>query len=102
MLQRLDKYIYKYIYQEIDCLYTLFKNRFQSSIVASSGEVFIQLSRAGQRNSRWIGAENKPSIAKKRLILKKFNIPYLCSNQKLASTQIHVSAFLERIRKVQK
>ena len=43
ILQRLDKYIY--IYQEIDRLYTLFKHRFHSSFVTSSGEVFNQLNR---------------------------------------------------------
>ena len=41
ILQRLDKY--QYIYQEIDCLYTLYKHRFFSSIVTSSGEVSISL-----------------------------------------------------------
>ena len=69
--QRLDKYVYIYIYQEIECLYTLFKHRFYSSIVTSSGEVFNQLRRAVQHNLRWRGAEKMPSIAKKRLIRKK-------------------------------
>ena len=41
------------------------------------------------------------SVAKKRLLLKKFKRHYLCSNQKLASTQTAGSAFLERVRKVQ-
>ena len=99
IFQRLDKYVY--IYQEIDCLYTLFKHRFYSSIVTSSGEVFNQLRRAVQHNLRWRGAEKMPSIAKKRLIRKKFKRHYLCSNQKLASTQTLASAFLDRIRKIQ-
>ena len=42
-----------------------------------------------------------PSVAKKRLLRKKFKRHYLCSNQKLASTQTIGSAFLERVRKVQ-
>ena len=41
-----------------------------------------------------------PSVAKKRLFLKKFNCHYLCSNQKLASTQTIGSVFLEKVRKV--
>ena len=41
------------------------------------------------------------SIAKKRLIRKKFKRHYLCSNQKPASTQTLGSAFLDRIRKIQ-
>ena len=48
ILQRLDKYVYTY--QENDCLYTLFKHRFHSSIqIPSSGEVFNHLSRAVQQ-----------------------------------------------------
>ena len=97
--QRLDKYVY--IYQEIDCLYTLFKHRFYSSFVTSSGEMFNQLSRAVQHNLRWKGAKKMPGTAKKRLIRKNFYRPYLCSNQKLASTQTLGSAFLDRIRKIQ-
>ena len=52
ILQRLDKY--NYIYQEIDCLYTLFKHIFHSSFVTSSGsgEVFNQLNRAVHHNLR--------------------------------------------------
>ena len=50
VLQRLDKLLY--IYQEKDCFYTLFKHRFCSSIVTSSGEMFNQLSRAVQQNLR--------------------------------------------------
>ena len=42
-----------------------------------------------------------PSVAKKRLLRKKFKCHYLCSNKKLASTQTIGSAFLERVRKVQ-
>ena len=42
-----------------------------------------------------------PSVAKKRLLRKKFKRHYLCSNQKLASTQTIGSAFLDRVRNVQ-
>ena len=42
-----------------------------------------------------------PSVAKKRLLRKKFERHYLCSNQKLASTQTIDSDFLERVRKGQ-
>ena len=95
-LQRLDKYIY--IYQEIVWLYTLFKLRFRSSIVTSSEEVYNQLSRTIQHNLQWKGIENIPSIAKKQRIRKKLKIHHLTSNQKLASTQTHGSAFLLRIQ----
>ena len=99
ILQRLDKY--QYIYQEIDCLYTLYKHRFFSSIVTSSGEVFNQLSCGVQHNLRWKGAKKTPSVSRKRIVRKKFKKHYLNSNQKLASTQTLGSAFLDRIRTVQ-
>ena len=98
ILRRKDNYNYRY--QEIDCLYILFKHRFHTSIVTSSGEVFNQLNRAVQHNVRWKGAKKMCSIVKKRLICKKkFKIHYLSSNQKLAFTQTHGSAFLDIIRK---
>ena len=50
IFQRLDKYVN--IYQEIDCFYILFKHKFYSSIVTSSGEMLNQLRRAVQHNSR--------------------------------------------------
>ena len=99
ILQRLDKY--QCIYQEIDCLYTLYKHRFVSSIVTSSGEVFNQLSCGVQHMLRWKGAKKTPSVSRKRLIRKKFKKHYLSSEQKLASTQTLGSAFLDRIRKIQ-
>ena len=99
ILQRVDKYVY--IYQENDSLYTLFKHRFHSSIVTSIGEMFNQLNRAVQHNLRWKGAKKIPSIAKKQFFRKKYKRHYLSSNQKLASTQTHGSAFLDRIRKNQ-
>ena len=46
--------------------------------------------------------KNAPSVAKKRLLRKKFKRHYSCSNQKLASTQTFGSVFQERVRKVQK
>ena len=42
-----------------------------------------------------------PSVAKKKLLRKKFKRLDLCSTQKDASTQTIGSAFLERVRKVQ-
>ena len=79
----------------------MFKHRFFSSNVTSSGEIFNQLSRAVQHNLQRKGAEKMPSIAKKPLSWKKIEKHYLYSNQKLASTQTLGSAFLDRFRKAQ-
>ena len=97
ILQKLDKY--QYIYQEIDCRYTLYKHRFFSSTVTSSGEFFNQLSCGVQHNLRWKGAEKTPSVSRKRLVCQKFKKHYLSSIQNPASTQTLGSAFLDRIRK---
>ena len=99
ILQRLGNF--HFTYQIIDCLYTLYKYRFYSNVISSTGEVFNQLDRAVHHNLKWKGAEKLPTVAKKRLLRKKFKRHYLCSNQKLASTQTIGSAFLERVRKVQ-
>ena len=79
----------------------LYKNRFYSNVISSTGEVFFQLDPAVHHNLKWKEAEKRPSVAKKRLLRKKFKLHYLCSNQKLASTQTIGSAFLDRFRKVQ-
>ena len=97
IFERLDEY--QYIYQEVDCLYTLYKNRFYRSIVASGGEIFNQPSQTVQHNLKWKGAE--ASIARNRFLRKKLKRYYLSIYQKFASTQTLGSAFLERIRKVQ-
>ena len=99
ILQRLDKY--HLTYQIVDCIYTLYKYSFYFNIISSRGEVFNQLNRAVEHNLKCRIPEKLPSVAKKRLLRKKFKRHYLSSAQKLASTQTLGSAFLERIRKLQ-
>ena len=67
--QKLD--VVCFTYQHVDCLYTLLKYCFSGKIVANSGQVFDNVQRTvyfDQRN-RWV--DNKPSIAKKRLLREK-------------------------------
>ena len=97
--QRLRNFLFTY--QTIDCLYTLYKFRFYSNVISSTGEVFNQLDRAVHHNLKWKGAEKMLKFPKKRLLRQKFKRHYLCSNQKLACTQTIGSAFLERVHKVQ-
>ena len=59
------------------------------------------MNRAVEHNLKCRIPEKLPSVAKKQLLRKKFKRHYLSSAQKLASTQTHGSAFLERIQKVQ-
>ena len=67
-LQRLGNF--HFTYQIIDCLYTLYKYRFFSNIISSTGEVFNQLDRAVHHNLKWKGAEKTPSISRNDLFAK--------------------------------
>ena len=86
----------------MDCLYTLFKYRFSGKIVVKSGQVFDNLQRAVHFNQQNRGVEGMPSIAKKRLLRKKFKKHLLSSFQKTKSTQISGSVFAERIDQLKK
>ena len=77
ILQRLDKY--HFTYQIVDCIYTLYKYRFYFNIISSRGEVFNQLNRADEHNLKCRIPKKLPSIAKKRLLRKKFKRHYFSS-----------------------
>ena len=86
----------------MDCLYTLFKHQFSGSIIAKSGLVFDSVQRAVDFNHRNKGKDTMPSIAKKRLLRRKFTEHLFSSLQKMKSTQTSGSVFAERIEKVKK
>ena len=92
---------FHFTYQTIDCLYNLYKYRFYSKVISSTGEVVYQFDRDILHNLKLKRAEKMPSVAKKRLLRKKFKYHYLYSNQKLAFKQTIDLAFLERVREVQ-
>ena len=68
LMQKLDTFCFTY--QLVDCLYTLFKYRFNGKIVTKNGQVFDKIERA-VFNQRHETVERMPSIAKKRLLRKK-------------------------------
>ena len=86
-----------YVYQTVDCLYTLYKHQFFGSIIEESGEVFTQLTRAVEHNLENKYVEKLPSISKKRLSRKKFKRHLLRAEQRNASTQTPGSSFLDRV-----
>ena len=88
--------------QHVDCLYTLFKYRFSGKVIAKSGQVFDNLQRAVDFNHRNKGVDRMPSIAKKRLLRKKYRKHLFSSLQKTKATQTSGSVFAERIEKVRK
>ena len=100
LLQKLDAFCFNY--QHVDCLYTLFKYRFIGKIVIKSGQVLDNLQRAVHFNQQNRGVERKRSIAKKRLLRKKYKKHLLSSFQKTKSTQTSESVFADRIEEVKK
>ena len=70
LLNKLDTFCFTY--QHVDCLYTLFKYRFSGKVIAKSGQVFDNVQRAVAFNHRNTGVDRMPSIAKKRLLRKKY------------------------------
>ena len=100
MLHKLDTFCFTY--QHVDCLYTLFKCRFSGKVIAKSGQVFDNLQRANDFNHRNKRVDRMPSIAKKKLLRKKFKKHFFSSFQKTKTTQTSGSVFAERIEKVKK
>ena len=100
LLQKLDAFCFNY--QHVDCLYTLFKYRFSGKIVVESEQLFDNLQRAVQFNQQNKGVDRMPSVAKKRLLRKKYKNQLLSSFQKTKSTQTSGSVFADRIEQVKK
>ena len=100
LLKKVDTFCFAY--QHVDCLYTLFKYRFSGKVIAKSGQVFDNVQRAVDFNHRNKGVDRMPSIAKKRLLRKKYKKHLFSSFQKTKTTQTSGSVFAERIKKVKK
>ena len=100
LLQKLDAFCFNY--QQVNCLYTLFKNRFSGKIDIKSGQLFHNLQRAVDFNQQDRGVDRMPSIAKKSLLRKKYKRNLLSSFQKTKSTQTSGSLFADRIEQVKK
>ena len=91
-----------FTYQHVDCLYTLFRYRFSGKVIAKSGQLFDNVQRAVDFNQRNKGVDRMPSIAKKRLLRKKYKKHLFSTFQKTKLTQSDGSVFAERIEKVKK
>ena len=97
LLKKLDTFCFTY--QQVDCLYTLFKNLFSGKMIAKSGKVFDNVQRAVDFNQRNKGVDRMPSIAKKRLLRKRYKKHLFISFQKTQSMQTGGSVFAERLKK---
>ena len=100
LLHKLDTFCFTY--QHVDCLHTLFKNRFSGKNITKSGNVFDNVQKAISFNQRNRGVDKMPSIAKKRLLRKKFKQHLMSALQKNKSTQNSGSVFAEKFEKVKK
>ena len=100
LLKKLDTFCFTY--QHVDCLYTLFKFRFSGKVIAKSGQVFDNVKRAVDFNQRNTGVDRMASIAKNRLLRKKYKKHLFSSSQKTKRTQTSGSVFAERIEKFKK
>ena len=100
LVKKLD--IFCFTYQHVDCLYTLVKYRFNGKVIAKSGQVFDNVQRAVEFTHRNKGVDRMPSIAKKRLLRKKFQKHLFSSFQKTKSMQTGGLVFAEELKKNQK
>ena len=100
LLKKLDTFCFTY--QQVDCLYTLFKYRFSWKFNAKSGQVFDNVQRAVDFNHRNKGVDRMPSFAKRRLLRKKFKKHLFSSFQKSQTTHTSGSVFVERIEQVKR
>ena len=100
LLKNLDTFCFDY--QHVACLYKLFKYRFSGKVIAKSGQAFDNVQRAVDFNHRNKGVDRMPSIAKKRLLRKKYKKHLFSSFQRTKTTQTSGSVFAERIEKVKK
>ena len=100
LMKKMDTFCFNY--QHVDCLYTLFKYLSSGKVIAKIGQVFGNVQQAVVFNHRSKRLDRKPSIAKKRLLRKKFEKHLFSAFQKTKTTQTSGPVFAERIEKVEK
>ena len=94
LLQKLDAF--RFNYQHMDCLYRLFKYKFSGEIVVKSVQLFDIVQRSVHFNKQKRGGDRVPSIAKKKLLRKKYK-NHLLSFFRSNLTQTSRSVFADRI-----
>ena len=100
LLVKLDRVCFTY--QHVDCFYTLFKFRFGGKVLEKNGEIFDSVERTVSFNKLKKGVDKMPSIAKKRLLRKKFKKHMLTSVQRSISVQTTGSVYVERVESVRR
>ena len=100
LLQNLDLFCFNY--QHLDCPFTIFQYHSTGKTVVNSGQLFDNLQRAVHFNQQNRGVERMPSVAKKRLLRKKYKKHLLSCFQKTKLTQTSASVLVDRIKQVKK
>ena len=88
--------------QHMDCLYTIFKYPFNGKTVVKSGKLFDNVQRSVISNHQNRRVDKMPSIAKRKLLRKKFKKHLLSSFQKTKTTETSESVFQDKIEQVEK
>ena len=91
-----------FTYQQVDCLYTLFKYRFSGKVFAKSGQVFDNVQRAVDFNPRSKGVDNAEHCKKETLEEKLQKKHFFSSFQKTKTTQTSGPVFAEKLKKLRK
>ena len=98
--KKLDTFCFTY--QQVDCLYKLSKYRFSRKVIAEIGQVFDNVQRAVDFNQTNKREDRMPSIAKQRLLRRKFKKHLFSSFKKTKTTQTSGSVFAEKIEQLKK
>ena len=94
LLQKWDEFCFTYQY--VDCLYRIFKYRFDRKVVTTSRQVFDIVQWAVYFNQRNKGVDKIPSIAKKETLQKKAQEAFI---ELLPTNKINASSWITICRK---
>ena len=100
LLQKSDSFYSTY--QHLDCLFTLFKYRFNEKVVAKGRKRSENVQRAVYFNRGNRGLDKTASIAKKETVEKKVQKAFFSPFEKVKSTPTSGSVFAERIELIKK
>ena len=97
LLKKLDKFCFTY--QHVDCLYTLFEYRISGKVKAKSRQVFDNVQQAVDFNHRNKGVDRMPTIAKKKLLRKKYKKHLFSSFQRQKQSRPVVPGLQKELKK---
>ena len=100
LLQKFHAFCFNY--QHVGCLYKLFKYQSSGKIFIENGRLFDSVQRAVFFSHQNREVVRMPSIAKMKLLRKKYKKHLLSSFQKITATQNGGSVFADKIEQVRK